>query len=146
MSFLYPVSSLGALTTGIVIGFSNGAIRLMDSSYSSTSLFKNSPNNGVIFLTQLQTNNLFLSSASDNNQNIRIWDITILDYTSSVTVTGKGTCGTLLTNGLMAIGMSSDKSVALWNVTNLAIAKTMIGHTNTIFGITQLQNGLLASG
>ena len=146
-SFTNPVNALTALTTTkeIVIGLSNGNIRLLSITSGSSKLFLNSHSHAIIFLTQLP-NYLFLSSSLD--QTIKIWDSRSGSSTSSISVAntiGIGYCGTLLTNGLVAIG-SSNRSVTLWNTATLAITKTLIGHNNSIYGIAQLKNGILASG
>ena len=146
-SFANPVNALAALpiTNEIVIGLSNGYIRLMDLLSGSSQLFTNSHTNAINFLTQLP-HYLFLSSSLD--QTIKIWDSRSGSSTSSISVAntiGIGYCGTLLTNGLVAIG-SSNRSVTLWNTATLAITKTLIGHNNSIYGIAQLKNGILASG
>ena len=51
----------------------------------------------------------------------------------------------MLRNGFLASG-SADNTIKIWNVTDGSEIRTLIGHSNFISALVDLENGYLASG
>jgi WD40 repeat protein len=56
------------------------------------------------------------------------------------------TCLTLLKDGSLVSGSSSDKAIKVWNIKSGQDLETIKGHTSGVYSLALLQDGSLTSG
>ena len=91
-------------------------------------------------------NGLLATGASDGT--VKLWNVN--NYTLITTLSPVNVNITKvyricwLNNGLLAA--ASDNNILLWDISTRTVVKTLANHTDKVFSVIQLKNGLIASG
>ncbi|PCI36007.1 MAG: hypothetical protein COB50_05195 [Thiotrichales bacterium] len=136
------VRSLVALDNGMLASGSNdGTIKLWEISSGKCLRTLTGHSNYVESLVALDNGML----ASGTEEEIKIWNIS----SGKCLKTLKGSNGRLmvLVNGVLATGTGGyEKTIKLWDISSGKCLKTLSGHSDYVWSLVALDNGMLASG
>jgi WD40 repeat protein len=91
-----------------------------------------------------QNKNLFWEAASNGDGTVRIWDL----FRRQISRSFKGHSEPILTSTALDwiyLATSSNRDILIWNTQNASLVKNLTGHSDYVYHLMKMQNGLLLS-